>query len=71
MPKTKAQRKKEKLASGEYFKNPLTGRLIKRGGQTHKKLIEDGVLNEEGKLTEEMETIKDFIERNPLDTQLE
>ena len=53
MPKTKAQRKKEKLASGEYLKNPLSDRLIKRGGETHKKLIEDGLLNKEGKITEE------------------
>ena len=62
MPKTKAQRKKEKLASGEYFKNPLSGRLIKLGGQTHKKLIEDGTLNAEGKLTEGMKRITEVLQ---------
>ena len=70
MPKTKAQRKKEKLASGEYFKNPLSGRLIKRGGPTHKKLIEDELLNAEGKLTQDMATIKSFMRRHPTDRQL-
>ena len=40
----KAIRKSSNLSTGEYVVNPLTGREIKKGGVTHKNLIERNVL---------------------------
>jgi len=38
------KKSKQKGGGNDYIKNPLTGRDIKRGGETHKKLIADGIL---------------------------
>src|SRR6185312_8356634 len=44
MHKKKKQTKTQKGGSGDLITSPLTGRQIKRGGETHKKLIEQNLL---------------------------
>ena len=49
-----------------YFKNPITGRLISKGGRRHKELVRDGLLESEN--TVEPAVIETVIDEETTDS---